>query len=284
MSGAEPGHAHYWSDLSLHDDWDAMWMGHPRVRAWINRRVSGDPATWPIGRLRQVIPERLPLGRVLSIGCGVGNLERSLVELGYAARVVGVDESAAAVEEAKTRARTAGFGDRIEYRVEDARTTLARGRWDGVFFHASLHHFAGVGEILERVRAALEPNGILYVDEYVGPSRDEWSISKIARLNLEYWRLPRESRRARVVRAPISREDPSEALESSRIPAEVQTRFRVLDRRDYGGNLLFVIYPNLRRPGAPFETAIEMLLRREEAIAERGQPGYFSVIVAERDG
>lgn len=285
MGHAGHGGHEYWSDVRRHDDWDAMWMGHPRVRAWINRRVSGDPAMWPIGCLPQVIPERLPLPRVLSVGCGVGNLERSLLELGYAARVVGVDESEAAVAEAAARARNAGFADRVEYRVEDARATLSRGeRWDAVFFHASLHHFDRIGELLERVREALRPKGILYVDEYVGPSRDEWTLTRLVLLNLVYRRLPRAARRARLVRAPISREDPTEALHSSRIPGEVAARFRVLERRDYGGNLLFVIYPNLRRPGEPFEDAVATLLRREEDLASRGVPGYFSVIVAERDG
>jgi SAM-dependent methyltransferase len=284
---AHTGHGggHYWSDLRLHDEWDAMWMGHPRVRAWINRRVSGDPAMWPIGCLRQVVPERLPLPRVLSVGCGVGNLERSLLELGFATEILGVDESAEAVAEAASRAAAAGFADRVEYRVEDARDTLARPeRWDAVFFHASLHHFDRIGELLARVREALKPKGIVYVDEYIGPSRDEWSLPRLVRLTLEYWRLPRESRRARLVRAPISAEDPTEALQSSRIPAEVAARFRVLERRDYGGNLLFVIYPNLRRPGEPFESAVSTLMRREDELAGKGVPGYFSVIVAEREG
>lgn len=275
---------HYWSDLRRHDDWDAMWSGHPRVRAWINRRVSGDPAMWPIGSLAQVVPERLPIARALSIGCGVGNLERSLVELDYATSVTGVDESAEAIGDARARAAKAGFGDRIRYLVDDGRAALSRERdLDAVFFHASLHHFARVGDLLEHVYRALRPGGILYVDEYVGPSRDEWTLARLARLNLEYRRLPWRAHRARIVRAPVSEKDPTEALESSRIPREVAARFRVLSRRDYGGNLLFVIYPNLRRPGPEFESAIESLISREDALADRGVPGYFSVIIAERD-
>jgi SAM-dependent methyltransferase len=274
---------HYWSDLRRHDDWEAMWMGHSAVRAWINRRVSGDPSLWPIACLRQILPGRLPLARAISVGCGVGNLERSLCELGLVSSVTGIDESPEAIEEATRRAAETGVADRVRYVAGDARAAISAERGlDAIFFHASLHHFDRVGELLDSVRAALRPGGVLYIDEYIGPSRDEWTLGRLAWLNLVYRLLPAGSRRARLVRAPISREDPTEARESSRIPREVASRFRVLARRDYGGNLGFVIYPNLRRPGAAFERAVAQLLRREGRLADRGVPGFFSVIVAER--
>lgn len=273
----------YWSDLRRHDNWEAMWLGHPAVRAWINRRVSGDPSLWPIACLRQILPGRLPLARALSVGCGVGNLERSLLDLGFVSSVTGIDESPEAIEEARHRAAEAGFADRVRYVAGDARAALsAERRLDAVFFHGSLHHFEHVGELLENVRAALKPGGVLYLDEYIGPSRDEWTLGLLARLNLVYRLLPRGSRRTRLVRAPVDREDPTEARESSRIPREVASRFRVLARRDYGGNLGHVIYPNLLRPGEAFEQAVAQLLRREDLLAGRGVPGFFSVIVAER--
>ena len=260
-----------------------MWLGHPAVRAWINRRVTGDASLWPIACLPQILPGRLPLARALSVGCGVGNLERSLLDLGFVSFVIGIDESPEAVEEARHRAAEAGLADRLRYVAGDAREALSAERGlDAVFFHASLHHFDRVGELLDSVRAALKPGGILYLDEYVGPSRDEWTLGLLARLNFVYRLLPRGSRRSGLVRAPISREDPTEARESSRIPGEVASRFRVLARRDYGGNLGFVIYPNLRRPGEAFERAVTRLLSQENRLAARGVPGFFSVIVAER--
>jgi SAM-dependent methyltransferase len=273
----------YWSDLRRHDDWEAMWLGHPAVRAWINRRVTGDARLWPIVCLRETLPGRLPLARALSVGCGVGNLERSLLALGLVSFVTGIDESPEAIEEARHRALDAGVADRVRYVAGDARAALSAEReLDAVFFHASLHHFDRVGELLESVRTALKAGGILYLDEYVGPSRDEWTLGLLARLNLVYRLLPRGSHRTWLVRAPVSREDPTEARESSRIPREVASRFRVLARRDYGGNLGFVIYPSLLRPGEAFERAVAQLLRQEDRLSVEGVPGFFSVIVAER--
>ena len=277
----------YWSDLDRHR-WDEIWMNHPAVRARINRRVTGDPAKWPIRWLSEVVGERLPFRRALSVGCGVGNLERSLVELGLVEHVTGIDSSAGAIEEARRAAAGAGLADQIAYAVADAWERLAATRdLEAVFFHSSLHHFDRLPEFLGLVRAALAPRGILYLDEYVGPARGEWTWRHLARWNARYRRLPRTVRRTRIIRRPINREDPTEAIESSGILPAVHQHFRVLARKDYGGNLLSVIYPSLLRPDQPggppaalFDAVVEELLEREEALLER-EAGYNTVVVAE---
>jgi len=220
----------YWSDPGKHG-WDELWQNHPAVRAWINRRVTGDPEKWPIEWLPRVVPDRLPFRRAVSIGCGLGNLERSLVELGVVGRVTGVDASVEAVGQARSAASAAGLTDRISYVAADAWTFLAATRGlDAVLFHSSLHHFDRLADFLGLVRAALSPRGILYLDEYVGPARGEWTWRHLLRWNRLYRGLPAAVRRTRVIRRPINREDPTEAIESSGILPAVERHFRVLAR------------------------------------------------------
>jgi SAM-dependent methyltransferase len=284
MAGRE-----YWSDIERHTDWEGIWMNHPAVRARINRRVTGDGGLWPIAWLRTVVPDRVPFRRALSVGCGVGNFERSLVELGLVDEVTGIDTSAPAIEEARRSAREAGMEDRIRYAVSEARDVFRTERaLDAVFFHASLHHFDRLPELLGLVHGALSSRGVLYLDEYVGPARSEWRARHLLSWNLLYRRLPRAVRRTRVVRRPINREDPTEAIASSGILPAVEAHFETIVRRDYGGNLLAVLYPGLRRPdaaGSPssalFDAVVEGLLDREERLLARGQPSFFSVVVAE---
>lgn len=264
-------------------------MNHPAVRAAINRRVTGDPQLWPIAWLPSVVPGRTPFGRALSVGCGVGNFERTLVDFGIVRRVTGIDASPEVIAEARRSAAEAGMGESISYAVADAREQLAGERdLDAIFFHASLHHFDRLPAFLGLVRRALAPRGVLYLDEYAGPSRGEWSWRHLLRWNSAYWRLPRAVRRTGIVRAPINREDPTEAIESSGILPAVDAHLRVLARRDYGGNLLAVIYPSLLRPNQPggpppeiFDEAVGELLRREDALLKRGAPGFHTVVVAE---
>jgi SAM-dependent methyltransferase len=282
----------YWDQLEKHTDWDEIWMSHPLVRARINQRVSGDPGLWPLLWFRNVMGNRSPFDHALSIGCGVGNLERSLVEHGIVSTVTGVDVSATAISEAQRRAAEAGFADRIRYEVADSRSFLVEQRdVDAVFFHASLHHFSDLSAFLRDVWSALRPGGILYIDEYVGPARTEWSLKRMAVLNAVYRLLPRDIRRVRVIHRPVNRDDPTEAVESSGIHAAVQQSFQVLHRRDYGGNLLAVLYPALRRPtssqdplATAFHEAVELLLDLEDVVLRHGgllrETSFNSVVVA----
>lgn len=263
-------------------------MSHPRVRARINRRVNGNPALWPIHCLRSVVPDRLPFPRALSVGCGLGYLERSLAELGFVQSVTGIDERAEAIAEATRAAVGGGHAETIRYEHAEARDYLSRQRdLDAVFFHASLHHFDRPRDLLGLVRQALAPGGILYCGEYAGPSRDEWRWRDLLRWNLIYLRLPRGVRRTKIVRAPINRADPTEAVASSQIVPAIESAFRVLARKDYGGNLLAVIYPNLRPPfdqdgQEMLDRVVNELLESEDRILN-SEPGYQSLIIAERD-
>jgi hypothetical protein len=141
--------------------------------------------------------------------------------------------------------------------------------------------------VLGLVRASLQPRGVLYLEEYAGPSRDEWEWRDLWGWNAIYLPLPAILRRTKVVRWPINHSDPTEAIASSRILPGVEEHFRVLARRDYGGNLLAPIYPSLRRPDQPggpdaaqFDEAVASIPDREEALLRR-RSGYYTVVVAE---
>lgn len=262
-----------WDDADRHAPSEYFWLADPTVRSWVNRRITGDPSVWPIPWFRGRAAARLPFGRALSIGCGRGPLERDLVRSGITAKATGVDLTLAPVAFARRAAIEEGLGDRIAYAQAEARSLLERERhWDAVFFHGSLHHFEDVPGILGRVRAALKPGGLLYLDEYVGRSRGDWRLGHLILPNLAYRTLPRAARRTHIVRSPVTDEDPTEQIASAAILPAVERFFRVLERRDYGGNLLLLVYPNLRRPGAGgpdpavFSAAVERLLRWEDAM------------------
>jgi SAM-dependent methyltransferase len=157
----------------------------------------------------------------------------------------------------------------VQARAEDL---LTRERWDAVFFHGSLHHFEDGAGTLERVARALKPQGILYLDEYVGRSRGDWRPWHLLIPNLVYWTLPGSVRRTRIIRSPVTDEDPTEQVCSADILPSMERFFRLLERKDYGGNLLLLIYPSLRRPGpggsdrAVFHRAVSRLVALEDAM------------------
>lgn len=283
---AEP--VNYWDSIAAHSRVEEIWASHPLARARINARVSGDPGVWPTTWLAGRLAERPRLRKAVSVGCGMGELERDLVRLDLVDRIVGIEISPVCVGEATKHAADAGISDRISYRCADAWAELAALRdLDAVFFHASLHHFDRLEEMARLLRRALAPGGLLYLDEYVGPSRDEWSLVDELRWNWHYYQVPRSVRRVGRIRPPINEEDPTEAIASSRILPAIAGEFRTLERRDYGGNLLSVIYANLRRttqdpsvPRADFDLAVAKLLDAEDRLLAAGRPTYHAVLLA----
>jgi len=271
----------YWDDVYHHTDeiTERHWMAHPLVRAAINRRVTGDPNVWPLHALRR------HAARAVSIGSGTGAFERSLVDLGLADDVTGIDISAPILDVARREAAERGMT--IDYVAADAREHLRErpATFDAVFFHASLHHFDRLDDLLDVVGKALRPGGFLWYDEYVGPSRDEWSARKLIAPNLAYFRLPLRMRRPKIVRAPINVEDPTEAIASSEIVPATERHFRIDERHDYGGNILSIVFPNLRQPreGGPpqeeFDAHVARLVEWDER-AMRRDGTWSTVIVA----
>jgi SAM-dependent methyltransferase len=278
----------YWDSIEAHSRVEEIWGSHPLVRQRINRRISGDPNTWPTSWLAKRIADLPRWREAVSIGCGMGHFERDLVRLDLVDRITGIEISPICVAEATVGARDAGMQDRIAYRCADAWTELAglRDR-DAILFHASLHHFDRLDEMAVLLRRALKPAGLLYLDEYVGPSRDEWRLADELRWNWQYYRLPRSVRRVGRIRPPINFEDPTEAVASSAILPALAREFDFLEQRDYGGNLLSVIYANLYRPTsqppsprADFDAAIARLLDAEDALLAAGEASFHTVLLA----
>jgi SAM-dependent methyltransferase len=267
----------YWDSPEHHTGGAVMtnfWMAHPLIRSYINESISGEPQRWPLEWFASSFSSRLPFHRVLSIGSGGGDLERDLVRKRIARHVTGVDVASAIIEEARKRASAEGLSE-VEYVAGDARELLRenRNRYDAIFFHGALHHFDGMRELIALVRGALVEDGTLYIDEYVGPSMHQWNVRRLFLPNLLYRLLPSLARRPRVIRAPVNPEDPSEAICSAEIVREVKRLFRVEARRDYGGNLLALVYPNLRKPHegaalgrAEFDRVVARLIRWERRL------------------
>jgi SAM-dependent methyltransferase len=282
----------YWEDVAHHAPTDLFWMTHPLVRRRIGAFVTGDPKKgYPLDWFMDRLQDRLPFARMLSVGCGTGPAERHLALAGAARQITGIDMSTPALEEARKAAAAAGLGERVTYETADAHAYLkSHGPWDAILFHQSLHHLDRLRELFGLVEAALVPDGILFFDEYIGPSRDEWSWGRMLIPNLVYATLPLALRRTKIVRPPVTDDDPTEMLRSSQIAPIVRERFDIVEWRDYGGNLVILIYPSLRQPApgddaarARFDRALERLFRLEDRLLEF-QASFHAVVIARKGG
>lgn len=236
--------AEYWDQNREKARDPAYWMALPACRQAINRRVSGSPHEWPLDWFKRVHAPG-PFGRGVSWGCGLGAFERSARRLAVVDEIDAFDVSEASLEDARREAAREGI-DGIHYRFgnfDDPQ--LARRRYDVVFFHASLHHVSSLERLFRRLCFALKRGGAVYVDEYVGPSRADWTLPQLRLAQSILDMLPSEGKLKTEIDIPIEPNDPSEAIRSSEIPRFLREFFDILEWRPYGGQLVDLVLPCL---------------------------------------
>lgn len=274
----------FWDEHHHISEDPSFWMADPRCREAINRRVSGDALVWPLEAFRRHVNRRFRRG--LSLGCGLGGLERVARQLELCDEIEGVDASEASLRKAREQAQAEGITG-ISYSFGNLNTLrLPSRKYDVVFFHQSLHHVRSVEKLLARVERALTPDGMLFLEEWTGPARTEWNDARLARLRGFFSELPEAWRRWPVLTKPVEAYDPSETVRSSAILPAARRLFDIVLERPYGGHLTSVILPQLKRENistADWQALIERLLAVEETdLARDPSLSFHTMLVARR--
>lgn len=273
---------------AVRDFWDTncsiaedplFWMANPLCRHAINLRTTGDRNTWTLDGLALHLRGRV-FRRGLSLGCGMGSLERWARKQGVCEEITGLDLSPATLDVARSRAEAEGLAG-IRYEIGDMNDlVLPPSSYDIVFVHQALHHVVGLEKLIGRIARILTPDGLLFIDEWTGPSRDEWKPHMIAAASAIYDRLPREWRIHEALVPPILAADPSEAVRSSAILPSLRLFFE-LDERPYGGHLTAVLLSQLNQTAAKdprLQGYVEEWLRLEDQdLALHPERSYYAV-------
>ena len=289
------------SVLDGHDDlervarvWDATtrerqttpvqgWLDSPIVlETLVQPRVAGDPHTnWLIGLVARLEVPRG--GRWLSLGCGAAGLEIHAAQQGLFASLRGLDLSPASIEEARRAAAAAG-PVALDFGVVDLNVLeLPADSYDVVLMNMSLHHVRELPRVLEQVAASLTGQGILILNEYVGPRQFQFTDRQLSIVKELLCALPAALRtdlttgqpKQEYVRQPVEHwnaVDPSEAIRSDEILWEVRKRFDIVERRDYGGTILHLLLEHIVHNFDPLDekdVAIISLLARFEHLLIR---------------
>lgn len=271
--------ARYWDQHHHVAEDPLFWMANPLCRSAINRRVTGDPHLWPLDWFaRKFSPGAFRRG--LSLGCGMGNLERSARRLGLCESILGLDFSAESLGVGRERARAEDVRG-VTYASADLNDAdFGTAAFDVVFIHQSLHHIVELERLLDAAARCLVPGGLLYLDEWTGPSQDEWTPEKLHRAAELYAAAPRTWRNHRL-EPPISLDDPSEAVRSSEILPAARERYTALAERPYGGQLVAVLLSQMNAAAAAdpaFPAAVAHWLELEDEEIERDPARSFHTV------
>lgn len=263
--------AEFW-DRQAQAPQPVYWAEHPLVRRYVNECVTECWWAYPTHGFKAAWAY-LPLARGLSIGCGTGNLEKDLRWMRICEEVDAYDVSPESIRIARERAAREGI-DCVRYEVADCESfDYPPGHYDAVFFNGSMHHIGDPAGLLDKLLVALKPGGLMFLDDYVGPARDEWSDAHLVHAHEAYGALPARWRTVDRLAPPYDASDPSEMIASSAILPAIHARFDILWEKPYWGNLLYPVLSQVAPDAGELPDAEQILgdlIAREKALVADG--------------
>jgi SAM-dependent methyltransferase len=188
-----------------------------------------------------------PFRSALSLGCGTGLFEETLLNTGNVGRLHVVDISKGALRSFQDRLRERGLSTHFTSEAADLNeVSLTGGAYDLVLARNSLHHVINLEHVLEQIRQSLKRDGIFLLQDFVGPNAWQWPDVTIDEANrfiqstrndfrgLSFQRVKRPSARA------VKAVSPFESVRSSEILDIVHTGFHAV-KEVLTDRLLFVL-------------------------------------------
>ena len=325
----------------------SWWEAGDAINEFTNRRISGDPGIdWISYTLETYFWEKQHhVLKHLSLGCGSGHVERSIAHKAPYQCIDAYDVAKGSIEIAREEAQKAGL-DNLNYYVTNINEIqLPANTYDVVWIHAAMHHFEALEHICRQIAHALKPEGILVLQEYIGPNRFQFPVRQKEIANLCLKLLPKNHRimvpqmmkqeverlsadrginwyaakltdkikdgdligalqrqlnyrvgkgkgralQQDTITFPTERSvmsiDPSEAIRSSDIVPVLKQQFDIIEKKDWGGNILqFLLHGiagNFANEDAHSKLLLKMLINIEETLLECGEyTSDFAYIVA----
>lgn len=234
----------------------------------------------------------------LSIGCGNGGWELYIAESGFCEQIEGIDISPHAIRIAQEAASSRNIS-KAHFRASDIQAErLPEQAYDVVLFSMSLHHVERLEYVLAEVLRSLRPGGFLIINEYVGPSRWQWSDQRLTIINTllstlpPHYRVHSQRDEIKTLEERPSIEfmkhiDPSESVRSADILPIVRSYFEIAAEFPYGGAILHKLLEYIVGNFSPNRAEdIELLLMVcsfEQALVKAGiVENDFTALVARK--
>lgn len=162
----------------------SRWWQSGTVVRHIDANICGRPisglASGDITFLQQRFPGRRFAGAV-SVGCGNGYKEMALLEAGLVEHFSLYELSSTRIERGLARAQDLGLEERLCFHraLIDFDAPMG-GRFDLVYWNNALHHMLDSEAAVRWSRDVLLPGGVFYMNDFVGPSRMQWTDRMLA--------------------------------------------------------------------------------------------------------
>jgi SAM-dependent methyltransferase len=277
------------------------WWMHPAIIRHINRLVCGEPIDGPHFGFNRLLHGAMPEGgfrRAISIGCGSGGKEIRLLRENIVQHFDLFEISEPKIQLIRQKAAEHGVLDRVSWHHADAFEREIVGEFDLVYWNNSLHHMFDVQQAIAWSARALQSGGCFAMDDYVGPTRFQWTdlelemAARVRALLPDRFLVNPRNPNAWLDRAPgrpdvqvMMAADPTEAADSGRILSAVKMAFPQARLIPTGGIIYHLALNDvLANFGEDEEdqAMLESLLLLDEILARSGHTQY-AVAIARKD-
>jgi SAM-dependent methyltransferase len=248
MAGAAKARkvASFWDEnAGRHCEPFAHWESPAPIQHALNKLVTGDIAIPPPSWFMRHYG---PFAHVADLGCSIGILVHVLLDGDPRQTVDAYHISTASLARAAERIKThCGTTERCRFLPIDLnKDILPEAAYDAVLTNGTMHHVENLDFCFRNIARSLRPGGYLWLNDYVGPNRFQWSntqmrlADELLALVPKAWRQRDKVARcdARALRA----RDPSEAVTSQHIEAALAAHFEIVQKWPRGGTLLAPIF------------------------------------------
>ncbi|MCL1916112.1 MAG: class I SAM-dependent methyltransferase [Desulfovibrionaceae bacterium] len=218
------------------------WWSEPAIANYLAKLICGEAcdrvADLPVLGIKKYCARDIPFERAISVGCGAGNKEISLLQNGLVKHFTLYDISQEALNKVRASAEKAGLTDALRLVRADAFRD-ERGKFDMVYWDNALHHMMDAHAALSWSKRRLKRGGALVVNDFVGPSRFQWDEELLSMCNemVSYFGVPPT---CKTDAQELERIDPTEAADSGRIKDALLRYFPDALWIPLGGALYFV--------------------------------------------
>jgi SAM-dependent methyltransferase len=275
------------------------WSGIEQVHLNHNLLITGERDYYWILYVRDRYFPKGQAGDTLSLGCGEGHVDRILKKCGFVFRSFsGIDLSPKSIARARWEAEKISLAPSINYFTADLNSYRPpKAAFDFIYFFQSLHHIQALEALLEACALALRPEGLLMVNDFVGPFRFQWTEEQVKMANKILQVLPEELRQDLRFNGSIKNEvyrptvnemikgDPSEAVRSGEIEPVLRRYFEIVEEKSWGGTLNNLIFENIagnfNQENPYHKSIIELLIQLENIVIQTGLlPSDFKFYIA----
>lgn len=181
----------------------------------------------------------LTFDHALSLGCGAGRLEREWLNKGIVRSFHGVDIAEDAL--ASARAMAAEEGLACTYSQGDLNfVELPADTYDLIVASTSLHHCLFLEDVADRMKTALKPGGLVWLNDFIGDSQFQYPDRLIELTTALLKTIPQQYTYNRLQqkqiqppkRPKLPLKSPFESIRSQEIPKVFLERFEVVEKSE----------------------------------------------------